>query len=273
VPEILEVETYRRQAERVVGRTVAGVDAPDAWYVKGSRPEAVVAEVTGRRVRAARRRGKLLVLDLVLDGGAGGGSGGGEGDVTRLGLRFGMTGRLLIDGAAAIERLQYASPRDDPVWDRFALHFTDGSDLRVRDPRRLGGVSLDPDESRLGVDALAATCGDLARALGASAAPLKARLMDQARIAGIGNLLADEVLWRAALDPSRAAGSLGPGETAALHRALAGVLADLAARGGSHTGDLRRAAAIDGLCPLDAAPLVRRRVGGRTTVSCPVHQR
>jgi len=268
VPELLEVETYRRQAEQVIGRTVGAVDAPDAWFVKGGDPAEVVAAVTGRTVAGVRRRGKLLVLDL-----AGAGEDRGDGGDLRLGLRFGMTGRLIVDGAAGIDRLEYASPRDDPVWDRFALHFTDGSDLRIRDPRRLGGVTLDPDEHRLGADALAATCDDVREALGASAAPLKARLLDQARLAGIGNLLADEILWRAGLDPVRPAGGLDDGELGALHRALGEVLADLMARGGSHTGDLRQAAALDGLCPRDGAALVRRRVGGRTTLSCPVHQR
>jgi formamidopyrimidine-DNA glycosylase len=282
VPEILEVEMYRRQAARVVGRTIAAVDAPDAWFVKGAEPAEVVAAVTGRRVAGARRHGKLLVLDLddgLADDGpdtggpdAGRAAGGGDDGGVRLGLRFGMTGRLIVDGAASIDRLEYSSNRDEAAWDRFALHFTDGTDLRLRDPRRLGGVALDPDEARLGVDALVAGCDDLARALGTSRAPLKARLMDQARVAGIGNLLADEILWRAGLDPARPAGGLTPTELAGLHRALHDVLADLMARGGSHTGDVRQAAATDGLCPRDGTPLVRRRVGGRTTVSCPQHQ-
>jgi formamidopyrimidine-DNA glycosylase len=284
VPEILEVETYRRQASRVVGRTIAAVDAPDAWFVKGAEPDEVVAAVTGRRVAGARRHGKLLVLDLDDGPDAAGPEGpdAGQPDVggsddggvrgVRLGMRFGMTGRLIVDGAASIDRLEYSSNRDETAWDRFGLHFTDGTDLRLRDPRRLGGVMLDPDEGRLGVDALAATSDELGGALGTSRAPLKARLMDQARVAGIGNLLADEILWRAGLDPARPAGGLSPAELAKLHGALHEVLTDLMARGGSHTGDLRQAAAMDGLCPRDGAPLVRRRVGGRTTVSCPQHQ-
>jgi formamidopyrimidine-DNA glycosylase len=259
VPELLEVELYRRQAEAVVGRTIAEVDAPDGWFVKGGEPGELVAALAGRTVAGVRRRGKLLVLDL--DDGA------------RLGLRFGMTGRLLVDGAASIERLEYSSSRDVAVWDRFALRFTDGSDLRVRDPRRLGGVVLDPDEERLGADALSLTPAELDAALGSSTAPLKARLMDQARIAGIGNLLADEILWRAGLDPARPAGGLSPDDRAALHAVIGEVLADLGERGGSHTGDVRQAAALDGLCPRDGTPLVRRTVGGRTTVSCPAHQR
>jgi formamidopyrimidine-DNA glycosylase len=273
VPEILEVESYRRQAATVVGRTVAEVDAPDAWFVKGGEPDEVVAAVTGLQVLGVRRRGKLLVLDLAAEGSGDVGShGAGAVPDVRLGLRFGMTGRLIVDGAASIDRLEYSSGRDEAAWDRFGLRFADGTDLRIRDPRRLGGVSLDPDEDRLGVDACAATRDDLAGALATSAAPLKARLMDQARLAGIGNLLADEILWRAGLDPVRPARGLGAGELSALHRALVEVLADLGTRGGSHTGDLRSAVLRDGLCPRDGTPLVRRRVGGRTTWSCPVHQ-
>jgi formamidopyrimidine-DNA glycosylase len=260
VPELPEVETYRVQAEKVVGRRIAEAEAPDAWFVKGAEPEEVVAAVVDRRVEATRRIGKLLVLDLD--------------DGHRLGLRFGMTGRLLVDGTASIDRLLYSSARTNPAWDRFRLVFDDGGDLRIRDPRRLGGVGLDPDEGRLGVDALAlrAGSGSLAAALGTSTAPLKARLLDQSRIAGIGNLVADEVLWRAGLDPARPAGSLAADEIDRLEREIVATLQDLMARGGSHTGDLRVGATTDGLCPRDGAPLQRRRIGGRTTLSCPKHQ-
>jgi formamidopyrimidine-DNA glycosylase len=255
---MLEVETYRRHAEAVVGRTVARVDTPDAWYVKRTSPDEVVAAVSRRTIDGVRRIGKLLVLDLD--------------DGTRLGLRFGMSGRLLVDGDAAIDRLQYASGRNNPAWDRFGLHFSDGSDLRIRDPRRLGGVELEPDEGRLGVDAQRAKLRDVEVSMRGSRAPLKARLLDQTRIAGIGNLLADEILFRAELDPARPAGSLTPAELRRLHRAIGRVIADLTARGGSHTGDARQAMALDGLCPRDGAALQVRRIGGRTTVSCPVHQ-
>jgi formamidopyrimidine-DNA glycosylase len=255
---MLEVETYRRQAEAVVGRTVARVDTPDAWYVKRTSPDEVVAAVSKRTVDDVRRIGKLLVLDLD--------------DGTRLGLRFGMSGRLVVDGASAIDRLQYASGRNNPAWDRFGLHFTDGSDLRIRDPRRLGGVELEPDEGRLGVEAQRASLRDVEAAVRGSRAPLKARLLDQTRIAGIGNLLADEILFRAGLDSARPAGGLSAAELRRLHRAIDRVIADLTARGGSHTGDARQAMALDGLCPRDGAALQVRRIGGRTTVSCPVHQ-
>lgn len=233
--------------------------APDAWYLKGGLSAVVLEEVLiGRCFVAARRIGKLLLLDV-----AGG---------PTLGLRFGMTGRLLVDGSAGVEELVYASVRDDVGWDRLRLDFVDGGELRVRDPRRLGGVFVDPDESRLGVDALAVTRSGLARVLAASTAPLKARLMDQARLAGVGNLAADEILFRAGLDPARPAASLTPAELRRLHRHVVQTLDDLIAGGGSHTGTLQPSRMAGGSCPRDGAPLVRRTIGGRTTWSCPRHQ-
>src|SRR5438128_12271492 len=101
-----------------------------------------------------------------------------------LGLRFGMTGRLLVDDAIGVNELQYSSHRLDTGWDRFVVRFRDGGDLRINDPRRLGGVLLDPDEEHLGPDAAAITYQELATALDASSAPLKARIMDQQRVAG-----------------------------------------------------------------------------------------
>jgi formamidopyrimidine-DNA glycosylase len=259
IPEGIEIEYYRRLAERVVGRTVRRVDAPDAWFLKGGlTAEGLSDAVTGRRVTDARRIGKLLLLDT--DGGP------------TLGLRFGMTGRLLVDGVAGVEQLEYSSMRDEPAWDRVVLHL-DGGDLRIRDPRRLGGVLLDPEESSLGPDLMAVTPKQLTALLAGSAAPVKARLLDQARLAGVGNLIADEVLWRAGIDPARTAGSLHPSEVAKLHRHLRKGVAEMVERGGSHTGDLFLSRGPGGTCPKDGAALVRRTIGGRTSWSCPRHQR
>jgi formamidopyrimidine-DNA glycosylase len=97
--------------------------------------------------------------------------------------------------------------------------------------------------------------------------------MDQSRLAGLGNLLTDEVLWRAGLDPARTAGGLDDAERAALVRAIRQTIRVLGRRGGSHTGDLQASRARGGVCPRDGAELLRRTVGGRTTYSCPVHQR
>jgi formamidopyrimidine-DNA glycosylase len=259
MPEMLEIEFYRRAAERTVGRTISRVAAPDGWYLKaGLTPPALRRAVTGRTITAIRRRGKLLLVDT--------------GDGPTVGLRFGMTGRLLVDGVPGMEHLEYGSDREEPAWDRLILFFTEGGELRIRDPRRLGGVELDPDEDRLGPDALDITPAQLRDIIGPSRAPLKARLMDQHALAGVGNLLVDEALWRAGLDPARPAGSLSPAELRRLHRHLRATLVELGERGGSHTGDLQEERRRDGICPKDGTPLQRRTVGGRTTYSCPLHQ-
>jgi formamidopyrimidine-DNA glycosylase len=259
VPELPEVEFYRRLADGVVGRAIARVDAPDAWFLKGGTDaRALKRALVGGRVTGTRRIGKLLLLDL-------------DEDRPTLGLRFGMTGRLVVDGRVGVEELIYSSNKPLEAWDRFRVRFADGGDLRVRDPRRLGGVQLDPDESRLGPDALEVTPAQLRLAL-RSNAPLKARLMDQAHLAGVGNLIADETLWRAGLDPVRPASSLDASEARRLHRHLRRTLDDMLGRGGSHTGELLPHRNEGGVCPRDGTPLVRRTVGGRTTYSCPVHQ-
>jgi formamidopyrimidine-DNA glycosylase len=252
VPELPEVEAYRALAERVVGRTITGVEAPDPWYVKQGDPRALV----GHTIIGVRRRGKLLLIDT---------------DGPTLGVRFGMTGRLVVDGTPGVDALLYSSNDDRPSYDRFALLLSDGA-VVVRDPRRLGGVSVAPDEARIGPDALTVTTQELRAALDGSDAPLKARLMDQARVGGVGNLVADEVLWRARLDPARPAGNLTADESRRLARVLRATLAELLARGGSHTGDLMAERRPGGQCPRDGTPLVRSRVGGRTTWACPVCQ-
>lgn len=260
MPELVEVEAYRRLAERTVGRRIDAVEAPDSWFLKrGATPPEVVAALEGATVSGTGRRGKLLLVHL-------------DEDRPVLGLRFGMTGRLVLDGEAAIDKLEYASGRDDPAWDRFALRFADGGRLRLSDPRRLGGVELDPDLGALGPDAASVTPGQLHRVLAGSTTALKARLLDQQHLAGLGNLLVDDSLWRAGLDPARPAGSLDPAEERRLQRAIRATVASAERRGGSHTGPLFAQRHRDGVCPRDGAPLLRRTVGGRTTYSCPVHQ-
>lgn len=259
MPEGIEIEMYRRAAEATVGRSITALEITDGRYPRGAvPPEAIVAAATGARVCAARRVGKVLLMDL---------------DSATLGLRFGMTGRLIVDDAAPIERLEYASDRDDPAWDRVIMRFAGGGSLRVRDQRRLGSIELDPDESRLGPDAASIDAATLGRVLGTSSRPLKARLLDQHAIAGLGNLLCDEICWRAGVDPSVPADELRPSDVEVLARTIVSTFAELTRRGGSHTGDLQPERHRDGRCPIDGARLERYPLGGRTTYACPVHQR
>ena len=267
MPELVEVERYRRLAEGVVGRTVFAAEVPDPWIARDVDPSVDLASVlVGRRVASVHRHGKLLVVSL----------GGGP----TLGLRFGMTGTLVVDGEPGVDRLLRSPPPTPPAtadldrWVRFRLRFARprGGQLALRDPRRLGRVVLDPDEGALGPDAAAVTVAELAGAL-RTTAPLKVRLQDQSKLAGIGNLMADEILWRAGLSPVRPAGCLSPAEVRRLHRHLRATVDDLVERGGSHAGDLMAQRRPGGRCPRDGHELVRSSVGGRTSWWCPAHQR
>ena len=198
VPEILEVEAYRRAAasrggaagrSRSVRRDAlvpqAGADAPKRWSPRSTGAD-------GRRPLGGA--GKLLLLDT-------------DGPV--LGLRFGMTGRLVVDDVAAVDELEYALPPGRPgagtgscsastPVGRCASTILAGSAASSSTPTRRPSASTRSTVSER----------QLTAALAGSQAPLKARLLDQARLAGVGNLLADEALWRAGLDPARPAASL-----------------------------------------------------------------
>jgi len=282
VPEILEVEAARSLIEqRALHREIARVHAPDAWFLKrGLTPRAIRAALRGRMLIRARRRGKQLLIDVdgsVPERRVGSVPERRAGSVperlgSTLGMHLGMSGRVLIDGEAAGDPLSYASNRPDTAWHRFGLHFADGGALFLRDPRRLGGVELDPDEDRLGPDAFALTLPQLRDVVARSRAPVKVVIMDQSRIAGLGNLLCDEVLWRSGIDPARPTDTLTDDDVRRLHRAVRDTLRVLGRRGGSHTGDLTSVREPGGPCPRDGAPLLRRTIGGRTTFSCPLHQ-
>jgi formamidopyrimidine-DNA glycosylase len=259
VPELPEVELYRRLATTALGRVIADVESPDSWFLKGGvDANAWRGVLRGRHFIDARRIGKLLLLDV--DAGP------------TVGIRFGMTGILAVDGRFGVDELGGAPRRHDPAWDRWTVVFADGGSLVVSDPRRLGGIFLDPDVSRIGPDAATVTVGQLARAFRGSAAPLKARLLDQSRVSGIGNLVADEVLWRAGLSPLRPAGSLNENEVRRLRGHLVRTIARLIEHGGSHLTALMEQRRVGGRCPRDGTELRRATVGGRTTWWCPAHQ-
>lgn len=254
MPEVLEVELTRRGIESIVGRRLGPVERTDDLVVAPGVDDAI----PGARVESLARRGKQLIVRT---------------DHADIGVHLGMTGRLLLDDQDALGRLAYGSRNEHPTWDRWVVRLDDQRRLRLHDPRRLGRVTLDPDLEVLGPDAMTLTKRQLRVALANRSAPLKAVLLDQHRIAGLGNLLVDEVLWRCGLDPRRPAGSLSEDELTRLHRTLRRRLPVMLAQGGSHTGTISPAfRSVGGGCPRCGAEMRRGTVGTRTTWWCPRHQ-
>lgn len=258
MPEILEVEYFRRAAERAVGRRIRALSHADPLVVE----DGVRDVVADRRVIATRRHGKVLTLDL--------------GARTRveasLDLHFGMAGRIVVDGRSPIDELVYAASADDR-WIRFGLEFDRGS-LVISDPRRFARVRPTRDGEGLGPDVWSVDRATFRRRLADRRAPVKAVLLDQSVVAGLGNMLVDEILWRAAIDPRRRVADLNDDDVARIHTITRRVLDRLDRRGGSHTGDLSvEHRQLGRVCPQDGQPLSRATVGGRTTFWCPRHQK
>jgi len=259
MPEILEVESYRRLAERVVGATIVRGWADPYSAKKLTSIAAWNRAVKDLRVTGTGRRGKLMLLDT---------SG------VQLGIRFGMTGVLLIDDDAGIDGLFYGPHTFKREWVRGGLEFADGRKLLLHDPRRLGRFEVDPDLSELGPDALTLTRKQFdafVRTRGDGPA-IKARLLDQSAVAGVGNLLADEILFRASIDPRTPAGMLDDAQRAALFKSFTLTMRTLQRRGGSHLGDHMDARFPGAYCPRDGAPMLISTIGGRTTYWCSKHQ-
>lgn len=259
MPELIEVEIYRSALDWAIGRTIVELVTVDEFVLRGDIDRSILESVlVGSRLERTDRRGKLALGHLD------------SGHV--LGLRFGMTGRLIVDGHAPIEQLEYGAKRDDPKWDRLVLRLDDGALVRLNDPRRLGSVEADPSLDRLGPDATTISLEQLTAAVRGQRA-LKAVLLDQSRVAGLGNLLVDEILWRAGLAPSRLAAQLDEDDVAHLRRVMRSTIRQLTRRGGSHRGDLQTERHRSGHCPMDGRDLTRSTIGGRTTYWCGFHQR
>ena len=259
MPELPEVERARALIEaRALGRRIAAVDDSDTYVCRPHPPGEIASALAGATLVAAHRRGKTMWVDTDDDGPV-------------LGLHLGMAGRIVVDGDAEGD----PAPENEqarPLWDRFVLEFEDGGRLVLRDKRRLGRAVLNPDVSGLGPDAAEVGRDAFRSRVGRGDAPLKARVMDQAVIAGVGNLLADEALWRAGLSPRRAAGSLSDEELDRLRREIRGATRSAIRKGGVHTGDVIPARRRGGVCPRCGAEMERATIGGRTTYWCPAEQ-
>jgi formamidopyrimidine-DNA glycosylase len=247
MPELPEAERARLQIERALDREIAAVDDRDTYVCRPHAPGDIAAGLVGRRLTSAHRRGKFLWAETD-DGGP------------ELGLHLGMAGHIVVDEPAH-ER-----------WDRFALEFADGGRLALRDRRRLGRALLAPDFSHVGPDAAEVGREAFRERIGRGHAPIKARLLDQGAIAGVGNLLADEILWRARLHPRRETGSLSVEELDGLRRELRAAVRSAIRLGGAHTGQLIAHRERGDACPRCGTTLERATIGGRTTFWCPVCQ-
>ncbi|MCL6450140.1 MAG: bifunctional DNA-formamidopyrimidine glycosylase/DNA-(apurinic or apyrimidinic site) lyase [Acetobacteraceae bacterium] len=279
MPELPEVETVRRTLEpEVLGRTVLSVAALDPLVLGGEDPAAFSGRLVGRAFHRLERRGKYLLFDL--------------GGLTMT-VHLGMTGRLVAGPPQGPLR-----PHDRVVW---ALD--GGREMRYHDVRRLGrvllagpaGEALGPGASgfppglrRLGPEPLAENAASvLARAFSGRRTPIKALLLEQRVLAGVGNIYADEALFLAGINPLRPAGGLSPGEVAALASALRQVLGRAIEAGGTTVSDYRDGRGRPGEyavqlkvygrggqpCPACGGEIRRTRVRERSAHYCPTCQR
>jgi formamidopyrimidine-DNA glycosylase len=274
VPELPEVETVRAQLAPVLaGRTLRSVEILDERLVRPFDPLQVAAFLEGQRVAAVDRRGKYVVVRFE------------SGLVLLVHLR--MTGSFLVGPSGSL-------PVDPHR--RAVVILDDGSDVSYRDVRRFGTwlvlEDYELDEylaARLGEEPLGArfTTRRLGQRLGGRRAPVKAALLDQRTVAGLGNIYADEALWYARVHPLRPAGSLEGDEVAAVRRGVRRALRIGIRRQGATLSDYRTPNGGRGSmqeefkvygragepCPRCRAPLEKTRVGGRGTSFCPVCQR
>jgi formamidopyrimidine-DNA glycosylase len=265
--ELPEVESARAVIERKgLRRVIADVDDSDAFVCRPHLPGEIRHALLGGEFTAARRRGKSMWCETDAAPGV------------TLGIHLGMSGKIVIADAngAEIDGGDYWEGRRVPGdyrWARFTVTFADGGRLLLVDPRRLGRVRLNPPVDLLGPDAQLITAAQFRAALAAGAgAPVKARIMDQHRIAGIGNLLADEILWRARLHPARPVGGLTAIEERRLLRACRDAIRAALRDGGVHALTIVPHRHRGGLCPRDHAPMRTAPVGGRTSWWCSAEQ-
>lgn len=270
MPELPEVETVRRSLlDKIVGRRIHALRLTDFPGVLGAdRAEDVQARVAGRQVARIRRRAKYLLLDLD--------------DDTTIVVHLRMTGKLSV------------VPYDEPPlrFERLAIELDDGFDLRFSDQRKFGRVLHIQDdelarlEQRLGREPLEPefSAAWLQERLLRRPGKIKAVLLDQGLIGGLGNIYVDESLFRAGIHPERRANTLTADEVQRVHRAIRDVLRaavagqgttfssfeDAAGNPGRYGGRLRvYGRGGKGPCPVCGAPLERIVVGGRGTSFCP----
>lgn len=267
MPELPEVDSARAVIDsHALGRPIVDVDDTDTYVCRPHAPGDIHSALVGRTLSAVHRVGKTMWCDTsplaghAVDGPA-------------LGIHLGMSGKIVVaePGGSEIDGGDYwerGRTSGDFRFTRFALTFAGGGRLVLVDPRRLGRVRLDPPVELLGPDAAAVTAAQFRAVLARGTAPVKARLLDQHAIAGIGNLLADEILWLARLNPACPVGALQPDDVRRLARATRTAIAAARRDGGVHTLSVIPFRKAGATCPRDGAPMARSTVGGRTSWWC-----
>jgi formamidopyrimidine-DNA glycosylase len=267
VPELPEVESARRVLVHALDREITSVDDTDHWVCRPHAPGEIAAALVGGTLTTAHRRGKTMWCETRGRSGEPG---------PHLGVHLGMGGRVIVtDDAGQRVGGGPARPGRSPrkaEWDRFTMTFADGGQFRLFDKRRLGRVRLDPDLDALGPDAEEISRSDFRGRVARGRSAVKARLLDQSVLAGVGNLLADETLWQAALSPSAAADELPEHTLDGLYDALEKSLKSAIANGGVHTGEVIEHRHAGGRCPRCGAAMVHGTVGGRSTWWCSAEQ-
>jgi formamidopyrimidine-DNA glycosylase len=267
VPELPEVESARSVIERAaLGRKIVDVDDTDTYECRPHPPGEIRGALLGRRLTAAHRRGKSMWCDTS-------GAGRSRTPGPTLGLHLGMSGKIVIaDGRGAeIDGGDYwerGRALGDYRFSRFALTFADGGSMLLIDPRRLGRVRLNPPLEALGPDAREMTKAEFRSAFERGTAPVKGRLLDQEALAGVGNLLADQALWLARINPARPVRELSRPDVDRLFRAVQKAVESAVQGGGVHTLSVIEFRKPDAHCPRCGAPMRRGVVGGRTTWWC-----
>lgn len=208
MPELPEVETVvRGLREPLIGRTVHGMWQDSARTIHFADPDAFAARIQGQTFRSVERRAKYILCQL-------------EGDI--LVIHLGMTGRLYV--------VPDTAQTDADRWLHFSLQLDNSTQLRFSDARKFGFVSLTPSfdtiAPKLGPEPLedAFTPEILRERLAGHSKSIKALLLDQSFVAGVGNIYADEALYRARISPLRPANQLTDAEITALHSAIRDVL-------------------------------------------------
>lgn len=264
MPELPEVETIRRElSAKLPGRRFCGVEILDERPLRGISPRDFCRRLVGQRIEDISRSGKYLLFHLS------------SGETLIIHLR--MTGALLLN------------PKDQERFTRLIFKFDDGTALVFSDVRRFGAVYLVRDKldvvGELGVEPLSEefTPGKLAGLLAGRRAPIKAVLLDQTVIAGIGNMYADEALFSAGIHPLTPAGKLSPAQIKALHGAIRRILLRAIDSGGASVSTYRRPSGEIGTahydfkvahcrgkkCPRCKTEIQRVKVRNRSSYYCP----